>query len=79
MNKDTKIGNAQIEAVKHYEKVLNSEFKKIFKRWMIVKNIRIELPVQSVGELRAHIIYDTPNNEKSINMAVSSFKKLLKI
>ncbi len=78
MNKDTKIGNAQIEAVKHYEKVLNSEFKKIFKRWMIVKNIKIELPVQNAGELTAHIIYDTPNHEKSINRAVSSFKKTIK-
>lgn len=71
----TKTGDAQIKAVKHFEKIINTELKKIFKRWMIVKNIQIEVPTDSVGELRVTFRYDTPNSDEGIKRAVTSYKK----
>ena len=75
IDKDTKIGNAQIEAVEHFQKVLNIKLKEIFRRWTIVKNIKVEIPTDVVEEMRIILQYDTPNSDKSIKRAVSSFKR----
>ncbi len=64
------------QPVGNFDFVLDEVMKGIFKRWMIVKNIHIEIPTNDFGAIDVHIIYDTPNNDKSIKSAVKSYRKL---